>query len=72
MLASARGNCARFNRLKTEAQRLGIHEDTLRGWTRLRIVPSIQIGRTIMFEPAEVDRALKKHERRAVVHSRTN
>jgi len=65
--------CVRYNRLKAEADRLGIHADTLRKWVRLKKVPFIPAeGRIILFDPSEVDRALKKLERRPVTRSHTN
>jgi len=59
-----------YNRLKAEAERLSIHEDTLRKWVRLGEIPFIPKGRIILFDPIKVDRALAKSERRP--RSRTN
>jgi len=60
------------NRLKTEAQRLGITERQLRNWMANRVVPFTQIKRVILFDPIKVDRALEKFERPAVTRSHIN
>jgi len=65
--------CVRYNRLKVEAERLNIHADTLRKWVKLGKIPFIPAeGRIILFDPSEVDRALKKLERRPVTRARIN
>lgn len=48
----------RYNRPIQEAQRLGISRRELGNWMGLGIIPYIQIGRVILFNPAEVDAAL--------------
>jgi excisionase family DNA binding protein len=59
-----------YNRLKTEAERLNIHADTLRKWVKLGKIPFIPAeGRIILFNPIEVDRYLARSERRPRSHT---
>jgi hypothetical protein len=58
---------ARFMRPATYAVSRDISLHTLRYWIRLRIVPSMKIGRLIALDPVKVDAALLKYERKAVL-----
>jgi excisionase family DNA binding protein len=52
-------------REKIIAELLGVSERTVRNWRASRIIPYTKVGRIILFEPAAVERALLKFERKA-------
>jgi len=49
-----------YNRPAQEAKRLGICRRELSNWMNQGIVPFLQIGRVILFNPDAVDAALEK------------
>lgn len=58
---SAQEKPRRRMRSKAAAAYLGVPERTLRDWRTLRIVPYIKIGKTCIYEEADLDRVLQKY-----------
>ena len=57
------GTGRRYNRPVDEAKRLGISRRQLSNWARRdRMIPFIQRGRVILFDPQAVDEALERFE----------
>jgi excisionase family DNA binding protein len=54
----------RFDR-KQLADFLGVSVDTIRKWEAQKIIPRLKIGHVIRFDPAKVEAALEKLERKA-------
>lgn len=46
---------------KEAAEYLGITERTLKDWRLLRIVPYVRIGKTSIYDSADLDRVLAKY-----------
>jgi hypothetical protein len=53
-------------RPETYAQTRGFSIHTVRYWIRVRVIPSLKIGRMIALDPIKVDQALARFERKAV------
>jgi excisionase family DNA binding protein len=51
---------------------LGVSKRTITNWMKSRAIPFIKVGRTILFRPADVDRALQRFTFRAVGEERTS
>jgi hypothetical protein len=47
------------------AEALGISERLLKNWVRDRVVPFIKINRVVLFDPADVSKALEQYTREA-------
>jgi hypothetical protein len=47
------------------AEALGVSERLLKNWVRDRVVPFTKIKRIVLFDPAKVEAALAKFERKA-------
>jgi hypothetical protein len=55
-----------FLRPEAYAESRGFSIHTLRYWIRIRVIPSLKIGRLIAIDPAKADAALARFERKAV------
>jgi excisionase family DNA binding protein len=50
---------------------LKVSKRTVDNWMKRHVIPYIKVGRTILFRPADVDRALQRFTIRAVGEERT-
>jgi hypothetical protein len=57
---------ARYLRPETYAESRGFSVHTVRYWIRIRVIPSLKIGRMVVVDPAKADAALARFERKAV------
>ncbi len=46
---------------RTVAQRLSLDESTVRKWARTGRLPSYKMGRSVRFDPSEVDEFVRRH-----------
>jgi excisionase family DNA binding protein len=56
----------RFLRPEAYAEACGVSIHTLRYWIRSRVIPIYRVGRAILIDPVEADRALKQIKQEAV------
>lgn len=60
-------NDERFMRRKQMARYLGVSERHLSDLVARRIIPCLRLGhRTVLFDPAKVERALERFEQREI------
>jgi len=57
----------RFMRPEAYAESRGFSLHTVRYWIRVRVIPSLKIGRMVALDPVKADQALARFEGKAVV-----